>query len=481
MTVGVAGPHTDTADLAVPMARHLASLRYEDLDDATVAATKRLVLDTVGAGVAAVGEDGCVEMLDLVREWGGAEQATVIGDGARVPLQHAVAVNATLCRALEIDDVSEVALIHPSATIVPVAIGAAEASTRPISGRELIATIAVATDVHNRLSVAPRVRLSGPLYRPRGMSCTYQVGTMIAAAIVARLAGADADAILSAIGVAYGSAAGNQQSIEDRTLGVRLQQGLSAMNGVIAARVSLRGVRGPHRPLEGRFGYYAMYWNNDYDRDRALEGLGTRLTVTDVSLKPYPCCKYTHTAVAAALDARGDPRFDPWRIERVELRVENAEYRSLVCDPIEEKRRPRTPIDAQFSMPYCVAVALLRGRLTLEDFRQEAVADPAIRALAERIDCVARGDTELGRKLPTPGAIEIRMRDGGTISAYTEYAPGHPARPLSWEETVAKFMRSVGFPARPLPRERSERLVRRIAKLEAESDVRDLVGSHLVW
>ena len=469
-------------DLAALLAHHAATLTYDKIDPPNRDAMRRLILDSLGACVAGAWEAGCVEIRDQVEEWGGATQATVIQSGVRVPVHNAVAVNSTMCRALEFDDVSESALMHISATIVPVAFAAAESSSRPISGRELITAMVAGVDIANRISLAPRLNPTGPGHRARGMSFTYQVGTMVAAALVAKIAGADGDGILNAIGMGYSNAAGNQQVLVENALATRVQQGLSASNGVVAGQLALRGVTGPRSPLEGRCGYYPTYWGNDYDRERALDHLGERLTVVDVSIKPYPCCKFVHTAVAAALQARRDPAFRLEQIDKVVLIVDNPEYFALVCEPLQAKKTPGSPIEAQFSMPYCVAVALIRGALTLRDFQQESLSDTYALALASKIECrLAVAEPRTARKLPTPGHVEVHLSGGGAISADAAYAPGHPNQPLSWDEVLHKFEDCCEFPARPLPLPQRTRLVGAVKDLENHRDVRSLFQDHLVW
>src|SRR6201999_1067115 len=159
-------------------------------------------------------DPGSTEVLALLREFGGAEQASVIG-GGKLPLPAAVTVNGTMCRALELDDVSEQALIHTTASVVPAALAAAEYLTEPVDGKRLITAIAVGVDVANRLSLAPNHAMDGPNYRPRGMSYTYQIGTFAAAAAVANLWGLDERTTLHAFGLAYSQAAGNQQCLLD--------------------------------------------------------------------------------------------------------------------------------------------------------------------------------------------------------------------------------------------------------------------------
>jgi 2-methylcitrate dehydratase PrpD len=467
-------------DVAVDVARVVAAARYEDIAPSDVLAAKKLILDVLGAGVAGSQEPGCTQVLELMREFGGAEQASVIG-GGKLPLPAAVTVNSTMCRALELDDVSEQALIHTTASVVPGAIAAAEYLDEPVDGRRLLTAVAVGIDVANRLSLAPNHAMDGPNYRPRGMSYTYQIGTFATAAAIANLWGFDELTTLHAFGLAYSQAAGNQQCLLDGALAVRVQQGLSGAAGVLAALLAQRGVTGATSPLEGKFGYYRVYCADDYDRAAVLKELGERYTVGDVSIKPYPCCKFTHTAIAAALAARQDPRFDVAAVERVIVHVDNQEYFNVVCDPIEAKRRPTTSVEAQFSLPYTVAVALLTGTITLGDFEPSAIELPERTALAGLVEPDLGEPHFTTRMLPTPSRVEVVLRDGTVIEGRRDVAPGHPRDPLSWEQLEVKARQMVEWPARPLPRDNADRLIRACQELEDSADIRGLVGDHLSW
>ena len=228
-------------------------LKYDDMDVANREAVKRLTLDCLGAGIAAAFEPGVVELRDLATDWGGREDASLIKSGKRVPAHHAVAVNSTACRALEIDDVHETAVIHTSATVVPVALAMAERSADPISGKEFIAAVTAGIDVANRISLASRVD-SGEGFRARRWSSTNLVGTLAGALTAAKVARANAATTLHALGYGYSNAAATKQGLADQALSVRVQHGVCSANGVVAAELALRGLTAPIHPLEGHTG-----------------------------------------------------------------------------------------------------------------------------------------------------------------------------------------------------------------------------------
>src|SRR5690606_32744768 len=141
------------------------------------------------------------------------------------------AVNGTMTRALELDDVSEAALMHTTATVVPAALAAAQAAGRPVDGRELLTAIAIGIDLCNRLATAALFHPERP-GGPRITSPTYRIGVYAAAAVAAKLWGYDEEGIVRAMGLAHGQVSGGQQGIWDRSLAVRVQQGLCAQSGV---------------------------------------------------------------------------------------------------------------------------------------------------------------------------------------------------------------------------------------------------------
>src|SRR5262245_10951237 len=161
-----------------------------------------LVLDTLGAAIAAVDADGVVQVREVVRRAGGTPEAGVIATGERTTASQAALVNATMARALEIDDVHEPGLTHATATMVPVAL--AMATRRPeLTGVELLTSIALGIDLGCRLSMAPITELGGTEYAPRSMSRTYQTGVLAGSLVASRVAGAERDVTVDALGNAY--------------------------------------------------------------------------------------------------------------------------------------------------------------------------------------------------------------------------------------------------------------------------------------
>lgn len=466
-------------DLGWALARQMYDTRYADLPPSTRDATKRLVLDTCGSIVTAVRAEGCAELAALVTSWGGAGEARIAGSGARVPAHNAALVNATMARALEIDDVHEKALLHATATMVPVALAVAEARGG-VSGEEFLTTVAVGIDLAARLSLAPRISTVGAGHQRRPMSYTYQTGILVGALAAGRILGFDVDGLVNTLGIGYSQCAGNQQCLLEGAATVRLQQGLSSSAAVIAARMHEIGLTGTRESLEGTFGYFSAFHHGDYDRDGIVAGLGTEYETDQVSIKPYPCCKYTHTAVAAAQAARDGQDLDPAAVREVVVHVNNREYYDVVCQPESVSGRraalagPRGWVHAQFSLPYVVAVALARGRVVLPDFTEDGRSDPVVLGLMDKVRTVIDPDDGAGsgRVLPTPGHVEVFLTDRAEpLVGRARYAKGHPRNAMTYAEVVDKFLLNSTVVADVYPERARRDLAACVAGLDELPDV----------
>lgn len=441
--------------------------RFEDLPADVVASTQRFIRDNIGDAYAGARAEGCPEIARLVKGWGGAPESRLLGWRTRVPMPQAVWVNSTQSRALELDDVHEPGLMHATSGSVPVALAVAElVGSR--SGRDLITATALGIEVSCRLAMAPEVSSA-----ISGMSFTFQCTTFGAAATAGLLMGLDAGKMRHAMGIAYSQVAGNQQTLREGALMTRVQQGLSAKSGALAALLARQGIDGPREVLEGRFGYFRIYHADRYDRRAVVDRLGTRWEIREISTKPYPCCRYIHSTVRAIADLTRERTIDLAAIESVQVQINNREQFNLVCEPLEHKQRPRTVAEAQFSVPYVTAAALRRGGLTLDDFTERALADETVLDLARRVvPCIDPQFENLARAAYPAAHVQLRLRSGEVLTARSPaQAPGHPTRPLTEAEHLAKFRDCMNAAPERLPEAGLERLIARLDRLHDADDL----------
>lgn len=460
------GPPNGHDDAIVDLVRWARELTFTAIPVDVVEGVQLRVLDLVGAMVAGTQADGVPQVLRAVDRWGGRPDSSVVGTPLRTSLALAVMVNATIARALELDDVHERALLHPSVATVPIALALAEQDPT-IDGPRLLAGVVAAQEVMCRLGLAPAYHVAGPDHRPRGWSFTYQCGILGGALLVALLRRHDERRTLDALGLAYTALSGNQQAIQEPSLAIRVHQGVAAQTAVQSADLAAAGVTGPHQVLEGTFGWLTHWHGGDYDRDLLLGDLGTRWHVADTSIKPYPVCRITHNAVDATLDAMARARIDVDDIDRLVVHVNSQESWDEVVAPLEQRRRPPSPMAAQFSLPFACAVAAVRGAPALEHLTEDAIRDPAVLAVAERVEPVLDPgfDRIVGRVIPMPVTVDLRCRDGLTVTTRSDVPSGHPAKPLSWSSVEAKVRSAARWGQAPTDHSALDLLIAAVADL----------------
>lgn len=433
-------------DAVIDLVRWARGLRLAAIPTSVVDTTKLRLLDLAGAALAGTQADGVPQVVEVVRGWGGHPHSTIIGTSLRTSLPLAVMVNATIARALELDDVHERALLHPTVATAPIALALAE-QDEEIDGPHLLTCLVAAQEFMCRLGLAPSYHVSGPAHRPRGWSFTYQCGILGGALVTALLRRYDEQRTLDTLGNAYTALSGNQQAIQEPALVIRVHQGVVAQTAVQSADLAAAGITGPHDVLEGAFGWLTYWHGGDYNRDVVVGELGQRWEVADTSIKPYPVCRITHNAVDATMAAVASAAVSVDDIDRIVVHVNSRESWDEVVDPLQLRRRPSTPMDAQFSLPFACAVAAVHGAPSLDHLTEEAIHDPEVLAVAARVEPVldAGYDQTVGRVIPMPITVDLHKRDGRVVTHNSEVPYGHPDRPLDWDAVEAKLRRCAAW------------------------------------
>ncbi|HEX4743733.1 MAG TPA: MmgE/PrpD family protein [Candidatus Limnocylindria bacterium] len=416
---------------ASELASFCADLRWDRLPAGARERTKELVLDLVGVAMrgSAAGSSRAVQEFVATQPGG---SATVIGTGRRSGAPWAALANGTGAHATELDDVTRESSLHPGVAVIPAALAVAqERSAAPIAFLEaVVAGYEVTMRVGNALGPASAYA--------RGFHPTGVAGVFGAAVAAGRLAGLDAEGLTRCIGIAGTMASGSIEYVADGSWTKRLNAGWAAHAGIVAAGLAASGFTGPATALDGRSGVLTGYTDAPLP-ELLTQDLGRPLQVMKVTIKPYACCRYTHPLIDAILALRREHRIEPDDVERVRLGVLSGGA-LLIADPIERKREPENIVDAQFSAPFGAAVALVFGKAGLAEHSEDALADPRVRALMPRTDCVR--DTALDASYPGKweGWAELALRDGRTVRQHVEFALGEPENPVSREALVERFV-----------------------------------------
>jgi 2-methylcitrate dehydratase PrpD len=447
-------------------AKYLTATRYEDLPPAAVAAAKQEVLDSLATALGGSSKAGVGELVALAKEWGGAKQSTVIGYGFKCPAPNAAQVNGTMIHALDYDDGHQVALVHIGCVAVSTAFAAAErvaALKGNISGKELITAIALGGDFTARLGLASR---PGKSALESGWHPTTLFGFLGAAAVAGRLFKLDEDKMINALGLAYHQCGGAGSGVADGALAKRMGPGLAAKAGLTSTLMAERGITGDRDPLEGKTGIYRTYMGGDYAPLTLTHELGIRWEGENIGNKPYPCCGLTHAAIDAVIALQAKYDIKSGQIKEVSVAGGQSTYD--LSQPPEIKRTPRTIIDAQFSVPYVTALALVNGKVTVDDFTVAAIKRPEILAMAQKVTTTL--DPAMNRHGVGPSRVTITMNDGAVYEEYIEHCLGSVERPMSFEDVARKFHECAAAALKPISPSKAEKVIRMVSTLEDLQD-----------
>jgi 2-methylcitrate dehydratase PrpD len=451
-------------DAAYLFARNFVNTRYEDLPPEAVEATKKEILDLLGVALGGASQPGATHVCELVKEWGGKEESSIIGSKQKVPAPNAAQANATMAHALDFDDVHETAVLHPGITSIPVVMAVGEAQGN-LSGKEWIASTALGVDMMCRLALATTPGRS-PI--ELGWHLTSLFGFMGSAATAARVLRLDEEKIVDAIGIGYHQCAGNGQCVKDGALTKRLGPGFAIKGGITAALMAKAGITGAKNSLEGEWGLYKQYMHGDYSREVLTADLGKRFEGVNVAIKPYPCCRGIHPAIDAALALVTDENVRSQDIKEIVLSVTDA-HLSLLCQPDEAKRSPRSSVDAQFSIPWGVASAIVGRRVGLSDFTESAIRNREVLEVTKKMRVEV--DNTLHKLGPEPTRVKVITKDGKALVKVVQNPLGSLERPMSFEDCARKFSDC----AKSLDGGRIEKIVELVGRLERLHDIQEII------
>jgi 2-methylcitrate dehydratase PrpD len=416
-------------------------------------------LDTIGVMLAGSTEPVSRAVQRVVDQEGGGA-CVVAGTAIGASPGHAALANGTAAHALDYDDMCFVTLAHPSAPLVPAVLAAGEMANA--SGRAALEAYVVGFEVEARLG-----RLMNPRHYERGWHCTSTLGTLGAAAAVSRLLDLGPVATAHALGIAASTASGLKANFG--TMVKPLHAGLAARNGVLAAQLAHAGVEASAAAIDGPQGLLRAMDSEGADLASAVADLSTRWEILDtgITVKLYPSCAATHPTLDTVLDLRREHAIDPEEVVGVDVEVDAITPTVLIHD------RPANGLEAKFSMPFCVAAALVLGGVGIETFEKSALSDPRVAALMPRV--AMRVDEALGVGVPalTQSRVRIQLGDGRRLARAAHGARGYPERPPDDREMAGKFL-SCG--SRAIPAARAAQALAALGAIDQFGEVRDLTA-----
>ena len=417
------------------------------------------MLDTVGVTLAGASEPASLIVRSVVAAEGG-DACTVFGTPARAGMSGAALANGTAAHALDFDDMCFVSLAHPSAPLAPAVLAAAESER--LTGRAVLDAYAVGFEIEARLGA-----LMNPRHYQRGWHCTSTLGTIGAAAAVSRLLGLDARAAGHALSIAASEASGLKENFG--TMVKPLHAGLAARNGVLAALLARGGMTASEAALDGPQGFLRAMDSEGTALGDAIADLGARweLLDTGVTVKLYPSCAGTHPSLDAILDLRRREGFSADDVERIDVDVDSIVPTILIYE------RPATGLEAKFSLPFCLAAAVVFGRVGIDTFDAASLANAQVTSLMSRVSMRVDASLDAGARPLTHARVHVGLRSGRVLTQEARGAKGYPEQPASDDELDAKFL---GCARRALPDRTAERALGLLRGIDEIDDVRTLTA-----
>jgi 2-methylcitrate dehydratase PrpD len=270
----------------------------------------------------------------------------------------------------------------------------------------------------------------------------------------------------NAMGIAGSQAAGSMEYLAQGAWTKRFHPGWAALSGMVAAQLAEKGFRGPSSMIEGRDGFLHSY-SEGADGNKVLENIGPQYEILRTSIKPHACCRYMQPPIDAILKIVKENDLSPERVEKVKVGILRAGAR-LIAEPLEEKVTPQSIVDAQFSMPFGAAVAILYRKAGLGEFRLSKIRSEEVKRMMGRVECVTDPDLEKAFPKQWSATAEILTKDGKRYFTKVEYCKGDPENPLSWDELIEKFHDLSG---RFMTKEKRLKIVDQVRGLEAIQDL----------
>ncbi|WP_162939797.1 MmgE/PrpD family protein [Neorhizobium sp. NCHU2750] len=454
---------TATRAYGAELAKSVAAIRYEDLPDDVVTITKLFILDTLGVIAGAAKAPGMKELVASLEAWEtGGLSTLLLGSGKVNPVSAALA-NGAAAHALDFDDQHDPARVHVFCVVLPAVLATIEAEDRQISGRDIILAVAVGVEVFCRLGLACYNSLG------KGWHPTTAFGTISAAAAVSKVFRMDEAQTLNALGLAFVQLSGTTQFIADGALAKRVGPGFAARSGVLAAHLARNGITGPHRFLEGNSGLFNLYERGEVKPEIIVGEFGKLWQVRDLSMKPFPCCRCTHTAIQLALDLKAQG------LKATDVKsglIELGEVNRKIVGAAFDRAHPTPVVHAQFNAAYAFAAALADGEVTIRSFTPDRIRADDV-AYAATIETRSTPDYE--ETAIAPCRVSMTTHDGRILSAEKLTMKGAPDEPMTHAEVLAKFASCLdwGFGASGEP---VERLQDFIMSLDSQGDGKQVIA-----
>ncbi|MPY70474.1 MAG: MmgE/PrpD family protein [Alphaproteobacteria bacterium] len=410
--------------IAGKFAAFAVSLRDGDLPEAAAHGARRCLVDWFAAAVPGADEPPA-PMLARALASEGTGRALLVPGGVACGVRAAALINGAAAHVLEFDDIYREAIYHPGAPVIAAALAVAQ--DRGLGGDAFLRAVIAGYEVSTRIGEA-MLPSHYEFWHTTGTA-----GTIGAAAAAGVLCGLDAKGMTHALANAVTFAAGLQQAFRADSMSKPLHAGHAAETGVTCALAAEAGVTGAADVIEGPAGFAAAMSREAIDWDAVADSCGAHWNMARMTHKNHSCCGHTFAAVDAVLALRAAHGLAP--VDVAALRVGTYGFALEVAGNPD----PKTAFEARFSLQYVCAAALATGRVRMEAFTPERLADAEIRALLDRVSISVDAAADAAAPGRRSAAVEIDTTDGRKLAFRAETRKGDPENPLTDAELEDKY------------------------------------------
>ncbi|MDR0851103.1 MAG: MmgE/PrpD family protein [Clostridiales Family XIII bacterium] len=463
-----------------PIAQQIAeiaeSLKFEDIDARTIENAKIFMLDCIGTMLSGRQIESAVAVTNAAQIIGGTEDCTIVGRPERSNVMLAALINGTAGHSQDYDDDHREGIQHSSVAVLPAVLALGEKYKK--SGKDVLLAFIIGSDVTIRAGESFLGYTFYGVWHPTG-TC----GVFGATAGACKVLGLNAQQTTYALGVAGSEAAGIGEFNEVGAWTKRFHAGQSAMDGVLAATLGQMYFFGPPTVFEGRHGFFTAFSYKGskedprpegiYDVNKMTDNFGKKWEMADNSIKLHSCCRFSNNYCDCAIDIHNQG-VDISQIESIHADCNKFAIHNL-CFPEDMKKHPQNIVNAQFSIPYEVSVGLVKGRVLPESFTAEAIKDPVIYELCEKVTWAL--DEEFERVYPQhyPARVTVKTKDGKTYVGEVKFPKGDPENPASKEEVETKFYNNAANTVGSVNAKKIVELVNHIEDVEDITALMDLL------
>src|SRR6266571_3130524 len=453
-----------TPGLTDYVGRFVVNTTYEDIPADVIELGKKSILDGLGlalAGSRAQTGTICRQYLEDLSICGG--KAIVIGSALKTSPRFAAFVNGVSIHADDFDDTQLSAakdrvyglLVHPTVPVLPAILALAEGRT--ISGKEFMLAYQLGVEVECKTAEA-----ISPRHYQDGFHSTGTCGPFGSAAACAKLLQFDLSKIQNTFGLAASQSGGLRENFG--TMTKPFQAGHAAESGLLSAGLVSLGWTAAEQILEAERGFFHAF-GGSFDPGAIMDRLGKPWTFTSpgISLKPYPSGSLSHPAMTELARLINAHKLQPTQVQKLDIGANHQMTTTLL------HHRPKTGLEAKFSMEFCLAILLLRGKAGLNEFSDPVVQSGDVQEMIGRVNFYVEPEAESAGFDKMTSLLRIHLRDGRVISGRADFAKGSPANPMSFDEAAAKFRGCAEFAE--WPRQKTEKLITCVKTLDSTRDI----------